>query len=294
MKFILGTVSSLAIVGSLTAFASYFTVDEGHVGVVTRFNKAIYQVGPGLHFKRPFIDGVEHIEVRERLNEAVLSSATRDELPISVTATMNWSINPTAAMDLFVRYGGVEQFETRIIDPMFAQATKAAIAQFSASELITNREGAVVKMMAELEEAVSRLPITVTAPNIPEIALPESYRNAILEKEKARQERDAEQLRLERQALVVQQTVQTARAEADAARARAEARAFSITAEAEAQASANLSLARAEAEGLREIAAALSENETLVTFEQAKRWNGALPQTVLGDKPEVMMMMGGK
>lgn len=43
---------------------SFYTIEEGHIGIVKRFSEAKSQVGPGLHFKVPFIDSVEEIEVR--------------------------------------------------------------------------------------------------------------------------------------------------------------------------------------------------------------------------------------
>lgn len=50
-------------------FGSIYTVNEGHIGIVKRFSEAKEQVSPGLHFKVPFIDSVEEIEVRTRKNE---------------------------------------------------------------------------------------------------------------------------------------------------------------------------------------------------------------------------------
>ncbi|MDH5361619.1 MAG: SPFH domain-containing protein, partial [Gammaproteobacteria bacterium] len=50
----------------LAMINSYYIVIEGHVGVVKRFGEARHQENPGLHFKIPFIETVELIEVRTR------------------------------------------------------------------------------------------------------------------------------------------------------------------------------------------------------------------------------------
>ena len=52
------------ILALIVIFGSVYTVNEGHIGIVKRFSEAKEQVNPGLHFKVPFIDSVEEIEVR--------------------------------------------------------------------------------------------------------------------------------------------------------------------------------------------------------------------------------------
>jgi regulator of protease activity HflC (stomatin/prohibitin superfamily) len=58
-----------AVVSLILLMGSIYTVNEGHIGIVKRFSEAKEQVNPGLHFKVPFIDSVEEIEVRTRKNE---------------------------------------------------------------------------------------------------------------------------------------------------------------------------------------------------------------------------------
>ena len=44
--------------------------------------------------------------------------------------SINWTVEKASAMDLFIKYGGLEQFENRILDPKLRSAAKAALAQF--------------------------------------------------------------------------------------------------------------------------------------------------------------------
>ena len=64
-------VKSIVVVAAIivAGIGSVYTVNEGHIGIVKRFSEAKEQVNPGLHFKVPFIDSVEEIEVRTRKNE---------------------------------------------------------------------------------------------------------------------------------------------------------------------------------------------------------------------------------
>ena len=60
------------------ALSAVYTVEEGHVGIVKRFSKAIAQVDPGLHVKVPFVDTIEAMEVRQRKNTEELAAATQN------------------------------------------------------------------------------------------------------------------------------------------------------------------------------------------------------------------------
>jgi regulator of protease activity HflC (stomatin/prohibitin superfamily) len=65
------------VVALIILTSSVYTVNEGHIGIVKRFSEAKEQVNPGLHFKVPFIDSVEEIEVRTRKNEERMASSTK-------------------------------------------------------------------------------------------------------------------------------------------------------------------------------------------------------------------------
>ena len=128
-------------------FFSVYTVEEGHVGIVKRFSKAIAQVDPGLHLKIPFVDTVEAIEVRQRKNTETLAAATENQLPVTADVSINWTVDRPSAMKLFIQYGGLAQFESRILDPKLRSAAKAAISKFPADQLIRNRQAAVNAIM---------------------------------------------------------------------------------------------------------------------------------------------------
>ena len=131
----------------LLLFGAVYTVPEGHVGVVKRWSKAVGQVGPGLHVKIPVADRIERIEVRQRKNVEELAAATKNQLPTTATVPVNWTVNRDSAMDLFINYGGLDQFESRTLDPKLRSAAKAAISRFQADELIRNRQAAVAAIM---------------------------------------------------------------------------------------------------------------------------------------------------
>ena len=278
----IGIAGFIGLIALLAAFSSFYLVPEGHIGITTRFAKAVSQVGPGLHFKVPFIDGVKRIEVRERKNGEELSAATANQLPITAIVTVNWLVNSEAGLDLYRRYGTLDQFEQRILDPKLRQAAKAALSKFNASDLIKNRNAAIQEIQVNLTELMAPYPVTVNSPQIENIVLPPTYMQAVLDKEKAREAAVREEHNLRKQKLEAQRTTQTAEAERDAAKALADGNAYRVLEEAKAEAEAIKLKGEAQAKAVDLLQKAIAQNPLLVQYEQAKRWGGKLPDTVLG------------
>lgn len=287
----LGTLSIALAAGALIVTALWgfwFTVPEGHVGVVLRFSKATHQERPGLHTKVPWIDSVQLIEVRERKSVEKLAAATKNQLPATATVSINWTVKETAAMTLYQRYGSLEQFEERILDPKLRQASKAAISTFNADELIRNRNAAIGKIQENIVSLMEAYPVTVHSPQIENVDLPQQYMDAVLEKEKAREAAAREDYNLQRQKLEAQQKVQTAEAERDAVKATADGQAYKVTVEAEAEAKAIRIRGQAEASAVLAVQEAISQNPLLIEYERAKRWNGKMPSTMMGGGANVL------
>lgn len=250
---------------------SIYTVNEGHIGIVKRFSEAKSQVNPGLHFKIPFIDSVEEIEVRTRKNEEKMASSTKEQMPVTVEVSVNWTVDKTAALELFKQYGGLNQFESRILDPRFRSSTKDVIPKYNAEQLIQDRAGAIQVIEANLIEEMNGFPVTVDNIQIENIVLPPKYLASIETKQTEKNLADAEKHKLARQNLEAQRDVNTAQAKADG---------ISLVAKAEAEAIELKGLA--EAKAIEAKAKSLRNNPLIVSLTEAQNWNGQLPTTVLG------------
>lgn len=274
---------ALGVIASLALLSSIYIVGEGERGVVTRFGEAIYQSGPGLHFKLPFTDAVRKIEIRERKSVEDLAAATKNQLPTTATVSINWTADAEAVMDIYRRYGSLEQFQERILDPKLREAAKASIARFNADELIRDRQTATGEILTTLTDLMDGYPVSVNSPQIENIALPPAYLESVMAKERAREDASREQYNLERQKLEALRAVQTAEAERDAAKALADGNAYKLRTEAEAEADAIRLRKNAEADGIKVVESALSQNSLFVDYTKARAWNGQMPQTMLGN-----------
>lgn len=266
-------IDAILAVAVVSAFmGSVYTVDEGHIGIVKRFSEAKTQVSPGLHFKVPFVDSVEPIEVRTRKNEEKMSSSTKEQMPVTVHVSVNWTVNRDSALDLFKQYGGLTQFEQRILDPRFRSATKDVIPQYEAEQLIQDRASAIQGIERSLIEEMKEFPVIVDNIQIENIELPKKYLTSIETKQTEKNLAAAEQHKLERQRLEALREVNTA-----------DAKAQGIIKVAEAEANAIRLKGQAEAEAIEAKAKALRDNPLIVSLTEAQAWDGKLPSTMMGE-----------
>ncbi|WOH39072.1 prohibitin family protein [Thalassotalea fonticola] len=272
-----------AVVTAIALFGSVYTVNEGHIGIVKRFSEAKEQVNPGLHFKMPFIDSVEEIEVRTRKNEEKMASSTKEQMPVTVIVSVNWTVDKSAALDLFRQYGGLSQFESRILDPRFRSATKDVIPKYDAEQLIQDRASAIQAIEVNFIEEMKDFPVSVDNIQIENIQLPSKYLTSIETKQTEKNLAAAEKHKLARQNLEAQRAVNTAKAQADG---------IELVAIAEAKAIKLKGLA--EAEAITAKAKALGDNPLIVKLTEAQNWDGKLPATMLGGQNMPILDMRNK
>lgn len=277
-KTVLSAIGGVALI---LAAMSLYIVPEGHVTVVKFTGKADRIESPGLHVKVPFLETTTRIEVRERKNVETMAAATANQLPATATVSFNWTVNKAAALDLFIKYGGLEQFEERVLDPRSRSAAKAAISRYRADQIIRNRLDVVAEIQKELLVATENLPITISQVNLEDVKLPDTYMNSILAKEQARENAAREQHNLDRQKLEAQQEVQSAEAERDANKARADGNAYRTLTE-----------ATAEAKAIALVNAELAKSANYVELVRAKKWDGVLPTTMLSEGSNILYGIG--
>ena len=280
IKAIIGLVALIFVV--IIGFGSFTVVPEGHVGIKKMFGRADAQLPPGLNFKIPLIQTVETVEVRQRRNVEELTGATSEQLPIRATVSVNWTANKESALDLYIKYGGIPQFEERILDPKLRSVSKAAIAKFSAEDLIKNRNLAVNEIQTMMVEALADFPIVIDSPQIENIDLPPRYLEAVEAKMTAYEAAKRAEFELTKQKTEAQKAVNTAEAERDAEKARADGLAYKRLKEAEAEAKAIEAIGTAEAEAIRQMGTAIKNNPHIADYMRAKNWDGKLPTTMMG------------
>lgn len=266
----------------MALYTSIYTVNEGHVGIVKRFSEAYTQVPPGLHFKAPVIDSVQELEIRTRKNVENLRASTFEQMPVTAQVSINWTLTQSEALQLYKKYGGLDQFERRILDPRLRSAAKDAIAKYKTEKIIQNRGVVIAEIEATVRETMKDFPVKLDSAQLEDFNPPSAYTESIEVKQREKNLADAEAHKLRRQNLEAQQAVNTANADRDSKKARADGEAYEIDTKSRAKAAAIKREGEAEAKAIKAKAAALRTSKTLVDYVRAQQWDGSLPSTMIG------------
>ena len=274
---IAGFAGVAVVIGGLM---SLYTVEEGHVGIVKRFGEAVESTSPGVHMKIPVIDSVSEMEVRTRKYQLKMTASTTGkteggnvelQMPSTVIISANWNIPRESALEIYKEYGGLEQYEDRILDPRVIRATKQIFAKHSIESIISSREVVRNEIAAALEDGLAGKLAKMSDINIEDVQFGKKIRDAIENKQTSKLEFEAEQYNLDKQNLEAQRSVNTAEAESQSIEKRSIAQAAAIQREGE-----------AEANSMEAKAKVLAQNPQLIELIKAERWNGQMPTTLMG------------
>ena len=270
------------------AMGSFYTVDEGNVGIVKRFGEAINQTNSGLNFKLPFADSVEQMDVRTRKYTLVLSASTTGEnpetkskelqMPSQVTISANWSIPKAQALAVFKEYGSLEQYENKILDPKVTRSVKQVFPSYSIEEIISDRELVRNEVSLALTDALSGNLVTMTAVNLENVKFNGKIAAAVTKKQVAKLQLQEQRDILATQDLRAQESTNIDKAKANGIRAISIEKAAAVERE-----------GLAEAKAIQAKAKALGDNPLLVELTKAQNWNGSYVTTLMGDNVKPLM-----
>ncbi len=254
-----GLLYAVPIAGIVLAAASNTAVivDAGHVGVVTRFGAVTGTIfEQGLNYKIPFAEAVWIADVRTQNEQVDAAAASRDLQEVKSTIALNYHLDAKQAAAVYRQLG--PQYKTRIVDPAIQEAFKFTTAQFTAEELITQRE--IVKQRARefLRERLGTFNVLVDELNIVSFEFAKSFNDAI----------EAKQVAAQR----VQQSLN------EQQRAKVEADTKVITAQGDASAVLTRAKAASEAQSLQR----QTLSDIYVQFLAVDKWDGKMPAVTGG------------
>jgi regulator of protease activity HflC (stomatin/prohibitin superfamily) len=207
----------IALIIVVVGFASVTTVESGNRGVLVQLGEVKPTIlSEGLHFRLPFIQSVQQIEVRVQKEESSQSAASKDLQMVTTKVAVNYSVDPEAVNKLYQEIG--MDYRSRIVDPAIAEALKAVTAQYTAEELISKRPEVSAKVKDMLADKLTKYFMLLEDINIKEFAFSEEFNKAIEAKQTAEQNALRAQRDLERIKIEAEQRVAQAGAEAEALR----------------------------------------------------------------------------
>lgn len=211
----------LAVIMLIVIFGSVGTVSAGNVGVKTRFRQVISTLQPGLYFKLPLIEGVMQMDMQIQKDQADATAASNDLQAVTATVAVNYHVEPQDAQTIYSSIGA--DYADRVISPAIQESIKSVTANYTAEQLIIEREKAREEVLALLTTKLGAYGVKADSINIVNFAFSPQFNQAIEAKVTAEQDALAAKNKLEQVGYEAQQTVTKAKAEAEAIQIQAQA-----------------------------------------------------------------------
>jgi regulator of protease activity HflC (stomatin/prohibitin superfamily) len=243
---IVGLVAGLLLLAWLLA-QSVYTVPAGFVGVVTRFGAVERIVQPGLGTKVPFIEDVVRMDVRTQKDQTDATAASSDLQQVTSTIAVNYNLDPAYASSVYQSVG--TDYADILIAPAIQNIFKATTAQFTAEQLIDQREQVRAKAEDALKTQLAQYHVVVLNFNIVNFNFSDQFNQAIEAKQ------------------VAQQQVETAK---------------QLLAKAEVDAQTAVAQAQGQADAQKALKDAGSLTPEYLEFLSIQKWDGRLPTVVAG------------
>ena len=227
----------------------FVMVGPGERGIKIRLGEVQPEsYGEGLHFIFPFIQKFRTMDVKTQKNTSTTAVYTKDIQQARITYVINFNVQPDKVNKLFQEVG--MDYVGKILTPVVEGTIKDIIGKWNAQDLIANREKATDDILFKLQNQLSEKYINVTDFQMTEINYSDVFERAIESKVTAEQE-----------AL----------------------KAKNKTVQVEEEAKQKVIAAQAEAKSMAIRAQALAQNKSLVQYEAVQKWDGKMPQYMLGN-----------
>ena len=260
--YVLSIGISLAVGVAWFLSQSFTVVTAGHIGVQVTFGTVNQQtLSEGIHFVNP-LSSIKQVEVRlVTASMKNASAGTKDLQQVHTDVVVYYRISGDKAAHIYKEFG--LDLQDRVIMPIVSESFKSVTAHYTSEELITKRDQVSLQIKQELAEKLGKYNILINDISIVNFGFSPEYQKAI-----------------EAKVIATQSKLQ---AEQDLARIEVEAR----------QAVAK---AKGAAEAIKIQTEAINSQggEAYVNLKALERWDGKLPQTMMGNSVPFVSIGGAK
>ena len=256
---------------------SIHQVDAGQVAVVKVWGDAKEVKSAGIHYDFWLSTKYELYDAKVQQINTVTSAYSSDAQPMTLELVVQYQIQADKVIEISKNYGDLKMLENRI-ETVSMNATKSVLAQKQAMNIIETRQTISSAVEDAIKTAINDdYYVNIITAVLTDIDFSDAFEKAVEDKMIAEQEKLKAQYENEKA---------IAKAEADLAIAKKEAEA--ILERAKQEAMAKEELAKAEANALKEIQTVwdtmdAGTKEAMIKKLAIERWNGTLPQTMVGD-----------
>ena len=269
----------ILLIGIIFFANSCASIPAGHTGILTTFGKVEDKVlTEGFNWKSPF-QKVIKMDNRTQKTTETFQAFSSDIQEVDILIAVNYSINQETAQKLYRTVG--TGYYQNIVYPRLLEGTKAIFSEYSAEQLISNRETLSEQIANIVVPSVSQYGIVISSIMVQDIDFTDAFTNAVEAKQVAQQNKLTAQTQQDQLTMEAEQEAnrQVIKAQADAEQARIAAQAeLEVT---KIQADAAEYAGQKEAMRIKAISQALTPD--VLKYYHILQWDGKLPDTMLSD-----------
>ena len=259
-KYVLGALAGIATFFTFILFSSFTVISAGHTGVQVTFGEVnMTPLSEGVHLVNP-LSSVKDVDVR--LQKAKLdgaSAGTKDLQQVHTDIVVQYRLNSAKVPHIYKEFG--LNVDDKVLGPGINEAFKSVTGHYTSEELITKRDEVSMTITEHLRSKMAPFNIDVSGVSLVNFGFSAEYQKAIEQKviatqAKLKAEQDLERIKVEAASRIAQ--------------ADGEAKAIAIQA------------AAIQSQG----------GQNYVALQWIDKWDGKLPNTMLGDPSKLMVNMG--
>ena len=247
MKWVGGVLGAIVVL--IFVFSGFYSISPGYRGVLVTLGKVDQKsYVNGVGFKWPFVSSMVEMDVRTRKMTEKTATYTSDVQTAELEYTFTYDLNSENVNILYETVG--MDYEGKKLIPVLNDVLKDVVGKWQAQDLVSNRDKARVDVIAGLQDRLDKRFFQNITFQFINIDYSDKFEGAIEDK------------------VIAEQKAQEAVNNTKRIREEADQKVIS---------------AKAEAEAMEIKSQALAKNKGLTEYEAVQKWDGKLPQYMLGN-----------
>jgi len=199
------------------AYESFYVVDGGHRAIIfSRWSGVGNEtMEPGVHFLVPWLQRAIIYDIRAKASRMQSPTGSKDLQTVNLGLYVLSKPNPSMLPEIYRLLG--ENYAERVLPSIVNEVLKSVVAQFNASQLLTQRERVSQLIFANLRDRAADFNLVMDDVSITDLSFGRDYSDAIERKQVAVQESMRAQYVVESAKQDKQQKIVQAQGEARAA-----------------------------------------------------------------------------